>query len=79
MTLTRKHDKHGTYRESNDPFCGHLKKIWERQICWCKYEKEMVTWKQTSKLDYRDGCKHDKIVDKENIAGISRRSCGHAK
>ena len=24
-------DKHGTSRESNDPFCGHLKMIWERQ------------------------------------------------
>ena len=72
-------DKHGTYRESNDPFCGHLKMIWARQRCWCKDDKEMVTCQQTRKLDDRDGCEHDKIVDKENIVGISRRSHGHAK
>ena len=35
--------KHGTSKESNDPFCGHLKMIWERQRCWCKDDKEMVT------------------------------------
>ena len=61
MTLTSKHDKHGTSTESNDPFCGHLKMIWERQGCWCKYDKEMVTWRQTSKIDDRDGCGDDKI------------------
>ena len=22
-------DKHGTSRDSNDPFCGHLKMIWQ--------------------------------------------------
>ena len=41
--IASNHAKHGTSRESNDPFCGHLKMIWEIQRCWYKDDKEMET------------------------------------